>query len=75
MDQNALDQSDHRIFKSTISLEKNYEKTWFFAFWHKFIEIKSWMKSIGVGMVINGCTHTGHRNQKLWLYLMKKLIE
>ena len=31
MNQNALDQLDHRISKSTTSLEKNYEKTSFFA--------------------------------------------
>ena len=48
--QNVLDQSDHSIFKSNISLEQNNEKTWLFACWYKFIEIKTWMKSIGVGV-------------------------
>ena len=49
MGQNALSQPDCRIFKSTISLEQNNEKTWCFAFSYKFIEIKSWLKNIGVG--------------------------
>ena len=30
MGQNTLGQSDYRIFKSTISLEQNDEKVWFF---------------------------------------------
>ena len=55
MAQNDLGQSDCRIFKSNISLEQNDEKAWFFACWYKFIEIKSWLENIGVGMVINGC--------------------
>ena len=29
MDQNAVGQSDYRIFKSTISLEQNHKKAWF----------------------------------------------
>ena len=41
MSQNALDQSDCSIFKLTISLEQNDEKAWFFAYWCRFIEIKS----------------------------------
>ena len=31
MDQNALGKSDYRIFKSTVSVEENDEKAWFFA--------------------------------------------
>ena len=31
MDQTALSQSNYRIFNSTISLEQNNEKAWFFA--------------------------------------------
>ena len=50
MGQNALDQSDCRIFEMTISLEQNDKKAWFFAFWiHpwcRFMEIKSWLKNI-----------------------------
>ena len=65
MGQNALDQSGCSIFKLTISLEQNDEKAWFFAYW--FIEIKSWMKSIGVGMVKNWCGHYGLRTLKLAL--------
>ena len=55
MKKNAHGQSDCRIFKSTISLEQNDEKDWFFACWYKFIEI----------VVINGCAHSGHRTLKL----------
>ena len=56
MGQNALDQSDCSIFKLTISLEQNDEKAWFFACWCRFIEIKSWLKNIGVGVVKMGVT-------------------
>ena len=52
---NAHGQSDCRIFKSTISLEQNDEKDWFFACWYKFIEI----------VVINECAHSGHTTRKL----------
>ena len=58
MGQNALDQSDCIIFKLTISLEQNDEKVWFFAYWCRFIEIKSWL-------VKNGCGHSGLRTLKL----------
>ena len=54
MGQNVLDESDYSIFKLTISLEQNNEKAWFFAYWCRFIEIKSWLKNIGVGVVKNG---------------------
>ena len=43
--------------------------------WFKFIEIKSWMKSIGVDAVINGCAYSGRRTPKLWMFLTKKLTE
>ena len=65
MGQYALDQSDYSIFKLTISLVQNDEKAWFFAYWRRFIEIKSWLKNIGLGMVNNGCGHFGHRTLKL----------
>ena len=64
MCQNVIGQSC-MIFKSTISLEQNYEKVWFFVCWYKFTEIKSWLKNIGMGMFINGCNHCGCRNLKL----------
>ena len=38
MNQNALNQSDCSIFKLNISLDKNNWKTWFFAYWYRFIE-------------------------------------
>ena len=44
MEQYPLDQSDCRIFKSTISIEQNDERGWFFACWYKCTEIKSWLK-------------------------------
>ena len=49
MGQNPLVQSDCRILKSTLSLEQNDEKAWFFASWYRFMETKSWLKSIGGG--------------------------
>ena len=67
MDENALNQSDCSIFKLTISLEQNHEKAWFFAYWCRFIEIKSWLKNIGMGIVKNGCGHSGLRTLKLAL--------
>ena len=63
--QNALDQWDCRIFKWTVRLEQNNEKTWFFTCWCKFMEIKSWLKNIGVGMAKNGFGYSCHRTLKL----------
>ena len=65
MDQNALSQSHRRIFKLTISLEQNDKKSWLFACWYRFIEIKSWLKSIWVDLVRIGCGHSGLRALKL----------
>ena len=65
MGQNALSQSDYRVFKSAISLEQNDEKAWFFACWYRFMEIRSWLKNIGVDVVKNGCSHSVHRTLKL----------
>ena len=50
MGQNALGQSDYRIFKSTVSL---------------FIKMRGWLKNIGVGLVKNGCGHSVLRTLKL----------
>ena len=52
MDQNALEKSDCRTFKSAISLEKKRWKAWFFACPYKLIEIKTWLKNIGVVVVL-----------------------
>ena len=52
MAQDAHGQSDCRIFKPTISLGKNDEKAWVFAYWCKFLEIKGRFKNIE-----NGCDH------------------
>ena len=53
--QNALSQSDYRIFNLAISLEQNDEKAWFFACWYRFMGIRDWLKNIGVGVFKNGC--------------------
>ena len=45
--QNALGQSDCRIFKSTVFLEENFEIALLFACLHKFMKIES----LWVGMV------------------------
>ena len=65
MGQTALNQSDGIIFKLTISLKQNDEKAWFFVYWCRFIEIKSWSKNSSMGMVKNGCGHFGLRALKL----------
>ena len=57
MGQNALRQSDYRIFKPTMSLEQNDEKAWFFACWYRFMEIGNWLKNIG----------SGHGQKWVWL--------
>ena len=59
MGQNAVCQWDCRILKSTTSLEQNIEKAWFFGCWYRFMEIKSWLKNIGVDIVKNGSSHYG----------------
>ena len=48
-------------------ISQNDEKLWFFACWYKFIEIKSWLRNIRMGVVINWCAHCGCRNLKLAL--------
>ena len=57
MGQNALGQSDCKIFKSNLSLEQKDEKAWFFACWYGFMEFESSLKSIEVSMVKSG--HSG----------------
>ena len=58
MGQNPLSQSNYRVCKSAISLEQNDEKAWFFACWYKLMESRSWLKSIGVGIIKNGWSHS-----------------
>ena len=53
--QNSLGQSDCRIFKSTLSLEQNDEKAFFFAFWYRHMELKINQKILG-----------GHRQKWEW---------
>ena len=61
MGQNVLGQSNYM----NISLEQIDEIAWFFACWYKFLEIKSWLKNFGIGVVKNGCDQSGPRTLKL----------
>ena len=63
--QNALGQSYCRSFKLTIPAEHKDEKAWLFACWYRLMDIKSWLENIGVGMVKNGCGHSGLKALKL----------
>ena len=65
MCQNVFGQSDCRIFKEILSLERKDKKAWCFACGYKFIEVKSRSKNIGIVLVINGYAHSGLRNRKL----------
>ena len=65
MGQNALGQSDCRIFKLTISLEHKNGKAWIFACWDRSMKIESWFKNIGMSVVRNGCGYSGLRTLKL----------
>ena len=56
---------DCSIFKLAISLEQNDEKAWFFTYWCSFVEIKRWLKNVGVGTVKNVCGHSDFRTLKL----------
>ena len=60
MGQNDLSQSNCRNFKSTIPLTNRW-RCLFFACWYIFMEIKSWLTNIGVGMVKNECDCFGCR--------------
>ena len=40
-------------------------KSDFFSCWFKLMKIKSWLKNIGMGVVKNVCSHSGHRTLKL----------
>ena len=59
IDQNALSQSDCRVFKSTIPREQIYETVSFFACFCKFLKIKSWLKLFWLGMVKSRCNQSG----------------
>ena len=74
MGQNALGQADCRIFKLTVSPEHNDEKAWFWVCCYRLMQIKSWFKNIGVGLVKNGCGHAGLRTLKLAVS-QKELME
>ena len=63
--QNAVGQSDCKL---TVSLEQNYEKASFFACWYRFMEIKSWLKNVGMGLVKNGYGHSGLWTVKLAIF-------
>ena len=65
MGQNALGQSDYRIFKSATTLEQYDEKVWVFACWYRFMESKSRLKNIEVNLMKNRCGHSVLRTLKL----------
>ena len=65
--QNALSQSDCRIFKSSISPEQIDETASFLSRWCKFTTIKSWMKIFYLGMVKNGFDQSSFWTPKLTL--------
>ena len=67
------DMCQNILGQSTISLEQNGEKVLLSACRYKFIEIKSWLKNVEMGLVINRCV-SGCRNLNC-LYLTKKLME
>ena len=74
MAQNAFDQSDCSIFKSTKSLEQNDEKAWFFAYWYRFMENRIWLKNIGVAVVKMGVA-TLFSGLSNWLYVKEKWMK
>ena len=63
--QNAFDQSICRILKLTIALKQIDKKGWIFACCYRFMKIKILLKNIGVGMIKNGCGHSGRGTLKL----------
>ena len=73
MNQNALGQSDCRIFKLNIHLAQNDEIVYFCM----LIQIKSSLKNIWVGVVKYGCSHSGHTALKLAVFksVSKKSME
>ena len=64
MGQNWLGQSDCRIFQS-VSLEQNDELDWFLYVDTNSWKLNCWLKNIGVGVMKNGCHHSGTRMLKL----------
>ena len=43
------------------------KKPAFFSCLYRLMKIKSWLKHIGMGMLKNGCGHSGLRTLKLFL--------
>ena len=75
MGQNTLGESDCSTFNSSVSLEQNDERDWFFACWYKFMRIKSWLKNVAMGMVKNECDFSGHRTLKLIFCMLIQIQE
>ena len=63
--QNALSQSDCRIFKSIIFPEEINETASFLACWYKFTKIKSWSNIFCLVVVKNGDGQSGLWTLKL----------
>ena len=79
MGQNAVGQSDCRIFKSTISLEQKLGVSqevinginWFLVCWYKFRKAKSFFNNLGVVVIKNGLLGLG----TLLLYFKNELMK
>ena len=52
-------------FLNWLYFQNTKMKAWFFTCWYRLMEIKSWLKYIDVGLVKNGCGHSGLRTLKL----------
>ena len=75
MGHNPLSQSDYSIFNSTVYLEQNDKKAWFFACRYRFMEIKSWLKNIWMGMVKNSCMSRKNEWNKLIVGVLIQIWE
>ena len=51
---NGCGQSGHGTLKLTVSQKWKDGIKWFFSYWYKFREAKSWFNDFWVGMVKNG---------------------
>ena len=68
MSKNGYGQSGLWALKLSVSEECTYEISRFFARWYRFIQIKSYLKIFGAGMVKNGCGQSGEGTLKVTVY-------
>ena len=64
MVKNYCGQSGLWTLKLTVSEEWTDGTNWFFACWHKFMQINRWLKIFEVGIVKIGCGQSGDRTLK-----------